>query len=69
MTRWEARALLAFALLALVGGLTWLLGPFGLIGAGSLLLVVVLFVIDVRERVGGETVEEPARAGDRYPFS
>jgi len=67
MTRQEARALLAFAVLATVGGLTWLFGPYGLAGAGVVLLVVVLFVIDVKERVGGEAVEEPAWAG-RHPF-
>lgn len=67
MTRWEARALLALAILGIVSALTWLFGPWGLLGSCAALLLTVLFVIDVRERVGGETVEEPARSGS-YPF-
>lgn len=60
MTRWEARTLLAFALLCVVVGLMWLLGPWGLLGAGLLLLVAVLFLVDVKEQAS-EAVEESAR--------
>lgn len=60
MTRWEARALLAFAILATVGAVTWLFGPYGLLGSGLLLLAAVLFLVDVKERAS-EAVEESAR--------
>lgn len=67
MTRWEARTALALAILGIIGALTWQFGPWGLLGTSITLLVVVLFVVDVRER-DGEAVEEPARAGNRYPL-
>lgn len=51
MRRAEAAAVLAVAVLSLVAGVTWLFGPFGLVGAGVVLAVVVLFVVDV---AGGE---------------
>ena len=47
MRRREALAVVVFALAALVAGATWLAGPYGLLGAGVVLLVSVLFVFDV----------------------
>lgn len=49
MKRTEAAVLLAAAVLMVVAGLVWLLGPYGLLGAGVALGVVVLFVFDIRE--------------------
>lgn len=59
MTRGEARASLAFAVLALVGGLVWLFGPYGLVAPAVVVLVVVLFVVDVEEPHRAEVVPEP----------
>lgn len=41
--------MVTMALALLTSGAAWLFGPFGLLGAGLLLLVVALFVVDVRE--------------------
>lgn len=49
MRRGEALAMLAAGLAMLAAGLVWLFGPFGLIGVGLALLVVVLFLVDVKE--------------------
>jgi predicted PurR-regulated permease PerM len=67
VTRSEARALLALAVVLLVAGLVWLFGPYGLLGAGLLLAVLVLFVFNVEERTGAEAVAEPAGPGHRHP--
>lgn len=47
MRRREALAAVVFALAALTAGATWLAGPYGLIGAGVVVLLAVLFVFDV----------------------
>ena len=47
MRRAEALAAVVFALAALVAGATWLAGPYGLLGAGAVVLLSVLFVFDV----------------------
>lgn len=47
MRRREALAAVVFALAALTAGAVWLVGPYGLLGAGAVLLVSVLFVFDV----------------------
>lgn len=49
MRRREAVVALCFALAAVTAGLTWLFGPYGLIGIGVLVAVAVLFVVDVKE--------------------
>ena len=47
MRRAEATALVGAALALVMAGLTWLFGPLVLIGAGVVLLVVALFVVNV----------------------
>lgn len=58
MTMRQALCALAVAYGLIVAGVVWLWGPYGLIGAGVGLAVLVLFVIDVRER--HEAVAGPA---------
>lgn len=64
MRRAEAVVLLAAALLMVVAGIVWLFGPYGLVGSGAALMLVTLFVFDVRpdgrER-RAEPVVSPAR--------
>lgn len=64
MRRVEAVALLAASLLMIVAGVVWLFGPAGLIGSGAVLLLLTLFVFDIRpdgrER-RAEPVVRPAR--------
>jgi len=55
----EARALLAAGVLATVGALVWLFGPWGLLGSGVVLTIAALFLVDVKERARAEAVEEP----------
>lgn len=43
MRRHEAVALLAFGLVLLVGGVTWVFGGWGLAGTGLLLIICGLF--------------------------
>lgn len=47
MRRYEAAVLVAAGLAFVVAGAAWLFGPYGLLGAGVLLLAAVLFVFDV----------------------
>lgn len=49
MRRYEAVALLAVALLLIAGSLVWLAGPWGMLGIGVALGVIVLFVVDVKD--------------------
>lgn len=70
MRRGEAVAALAVSVALIVAGLVWLAGPWGLIGSGVALLVVLLFVVDVDvsdEEVGpgAEAVAGAARAPRR----
>lgn len=65
MTRTEARTSLSVALACLVVGLAWLFGPYGLLGFGLLVLVVVLFVVDVEGTGQNEAVADPAAPGRR----
>jgi hypothetical protein len=58
VTRAEARVVVAAALLMLTGALVWLYGPWGLLAAGGALLVLVLFVVNVKESVDGEAVAD-----------
>lgn len=58
MTKREALAALALAFLLVAAGLTWLFGPYGLIGAGLALAAAVTFGINVEER-RGEAVADP----------
>lgn len=66
MTRREAQMSLLVALALVVAGAVWLFGPYGLLGGGLALAVLVLFVIDVKES-DGEAVARPARPGLRHP--
>lgn len=62
MTRREATVLLGVAMALVIAGLTWLFGPYGLLGAGVALTALTLFVFDIREeRAGGVPVADPAR--------
>ncbi len=61
MTRREATILLGVALALLVAGLTWLFGPYGLLGSGVALAVLTLFVFDIREEQRADSVAVPAR--------
>lgn len=64
MRRIEAVALLAASLLMIVAGVVWLLGPVGLIGSGAVLLLLTLFVVDIRpdgKERRAEPVVSPAR--------
>ena len=63
MSRREALAALLVAFALIAAGMTWLFGPFGLIGAGLTLAAAVTFGINVEER-RGEPVADPPRAGD-----
>jgi len=47
--RREAIFALCFALTAVTAGVTWLFGPYGLIGIGVAVAAVVLFVVDFKE--------------------
>ena len=58
MTKREALLALALAFLLVAAGLTWLFGPYGLIGAGLALATAVTFGINVEER-RGEAVADP----------
>lgn len=49
MRRSEAVALLALALVLIVTGVVWLAGPWGLVGAGAVLALMVLFGFRIRE--------------------
>lgn len=49
MRRREAVAALSAAFALMVVGLTWLFGPYGLVGPGAALALAVLFVIDLKE--------------------
>jgi hypothetical protein len=62
MRRTEAVVLVAVALALIVSGLVWLLGAYGLLGSGVLLLAVALFGVDVREERDAEPVAVPAWA-------
>ena len=55
----EARALLFAGIAMTAGALVWLLGPWGLLASGIVLTAAALFLVDVKERVRGEAVEEP----------
>lgn len=57
MTRSEARTALAAGLALLVAGLVWLVGPWGLVGPGIVLLVIALFVAEVKETDSAEALE------------
>jgi len=48
MSRWEALALLVSAFSMITGGVTWLFGAWGLVGAGTFLAVFTLFVANVK---------------------
>lgn len=48
MTRLEAVAAASMAYLTATAGFTWLFGPYALIGAGVVVLVL-LFFVDVKE--------------------
>lgn len=48
----EAKAAAAVAVLLITAGLVWLYGPYGLIGAGVGIGLLVLFVVEVREQHG-----------------
>lgn len=50
MTRLQSMAVLGVALALIGAGLTWLLGPYGLIITGLALAAVVLFGVNVEER-------------------
>lgn len=54
----EARLALAAGVLMTAGALVWLLGPWGLLASGVLLTAAALFLVDVKERVRGEAVED-----------
>lgn len=49
MTRGEALIAVAMAILLVTAGLTWLFGPYGLIGCGAVLLVAVLVIADEKK--------------------
>lgn len=49
MRRHEAVTLLAVALLLIVAGSVWLLKAWGLLGAGVVLAVIVLFVVNIED--------------------
>lgn len=61
MRRAEAVVLLAVAIALTVAGLTWLLGPLGLLGSGIGLALVTLFAFDIREESHAEPMVDPAR--------
>jgi hypothetical protein len=48
MRRQEAAVVLGFALVLVVSGVTWLAGPWGMLAAGVVLLVVTL-IMHVKE--------------------
>jgi hypothetical protein len=64
VSRREAQFALLIALALVTAGTVWMFGPYGLVGGGLLLAVLVLFVIDVKEP-DGEAVAQPARPGLR----
>jgi hypothetical protein len=66
MTRREALLVLGIALGVLTGGLTWLLGGWGLIIGGVLLAVGVAFTDEVKGAPDGEAVAKPARSFGRH---
>lgn len=49
MRRSEAVVLVASGLLSLAAAAVWKFGAYGLAGAGAVLLLVALFVVDVKE--------------------
>lgn len=57
MTRKESIAALAVAFALIAAGLTWLLGPYGLIIAGLAAAALVLFGVNITEERRGEAVE------------
>jgi NAD(P)H-hydrate repair Nnr-like enzyme with NAD(P)H-hydrate dehydratase domain len=61
----EAKAAVALAALLITAGLVWLFGPYGLIGAGVGVLLLALFVIDVKEQ-HGQAVATPSQPRDRH---
>ena len=58
MTRGEALAAFAFAFLLVATGLTWLLGPYGLIISGLALAAAVLFGVRIVEERRAEPVPD-----------
>jgi hypothetical protein len=56
----EARLLFAAGLLMVAAALTWLVGPYGLLGAGVAYAAIALFLVDVKERARGEVVADTA---------
>jgi hypothetical protein len=67
MTRREAQALVGVGIALVASAMTWLFGPWGLLGAGLALLVIVLFVVEVEGIPGGKAVEEPAWPAGAFP--
>jgi hypothetical protein len=49
MTRREMLIFLLFAVAMIAAGLTWIFGPWGLIGSGTAVLIGVPIIIDERE--------------------
>jgi hypothetical protein len=64
VTRREAQFALLAALALVIAGAVWMFGPYGLLGGGLLLALLVLFVIDVKES-DGEAVAQPVQPGLR----
>lgn len=60
MTRRESLAVLGVALALIGAGLTWLLGPYGLVIIGIALGAAVLFGVNLEERPRAEPVPDPA---------
>lgn len=49
MRRREAVVALAVAVAAVMAGLVWLFGPYGLIASGLVLAALVLFAFDIKD--------------------
>lgn len=58
----EARLLAAAGVLMTAGALVWLLGPWGLLASGLCLVFTALFLVEVKERVRAEAVEDAPRS-------
>ena len=61
MTRRESLGVLGVAFVLITAGLTWLLGPYGLIIAGVGLAAAVLFGVNLEER-RAQPVPDPGPA-------
>jgi hypothetical protein len=53
---------LVVAIVMTVGGLVWLLGPWGLLLPGLLLVVIFLLIVDVDGGARGDAASHPARS-------